>query len=310
MDVNFDWYQTFYYVAKLQSISLAAEKLFISQPAVSQVIKQLERALGCPLFIRTSRGMQLTAEGQTLYDFVETGVDQIKLGEHKLKQLLNLEGGELRIGASDMTLQFYLLPHLEKFHKQYPAIKINVTNGPTPETIRLLKDGKIDFGIVSEPFFTPNGFISYPVAQLQDIFLCSAARYELTKREFTPAELVQLPLICLEGNTSSRKHLDTYFAAHHLSIAPEFELATSSLIVEFVKRDLGIGCVTQDFAQESLSHGEVFALHLSENIPLRHMRILKNNKSPLSKAGHTLLEMLPGISDAIAVSAAYPPIHL
>jgi len=295
MNVTFDWYQTFYYVAKLGSVSLAAEKLFISQPAVSQSIKQLELHIGCKLFVRTSKGVQLTAEGEALFYYIEPGVESIKLGERKLKELLELERGELRIGASDMTLQFYLLPYLEEYHKRHPSIKISVTNGPTPETIELLNLGKIDFGVVTEPFDKRKEFSSRPVGTVQDIFICSKKRAELIEKSYAPEDLVTLPLICLEKNTSSRRHIDDFFASRALSLNPEFELATSDLIVEFVKRDLGIGCVVKDFAKEALAKQDVYALTLHDPIPARSICLLQSSRAPVSKAANSLLMMLETI---------------
>ena len=149
---NLEYYKVFYYVGKLGSLTHAAEELSISQPAVSQALKQLEDTLGTKLFVRASRGIRLTPEGESLYFYVKRGYEEIELGEKKLKKIMNLESGELRIGASDMTLQFYLLPYLEKYHEKYPHIKVTVTNAPTPETLQFLKEGKIDFGVVSTPF--------------------------------------------------------------------------------------------------------------------------------------------------------------
>ncbi|MFW5672906.1 MAG: LysR family transcriptional regulator, partial [Acetivibrio ethanolgignens] len=146
LDINLEYYKIFYYVGKLGGISLAAEELSISQPAVSQAVKQLERCLGSTLFIRTSKGVRLTREGEILFSYIKNGYEMIKFGENRLKNIQNLEMGEIRIGASDMTLQFYLLPFLERFHERYPGIKIQVTNAPTPSTIKYLQEGKIDFG--------------------------------------------------------------------------------------------------------------------------------------------------------------------
>ncbi len=112
MTINLEYYKMFYYVAKLKSITLAAEELFISQPAVSQGIKQLEGSIGGNLFFRTSKGVSLTPEGEVLYKYVSRGYEYIALGESKFKELFTLETGEIRIGASDMTLQFYLLNYL------------------------------------------------------------------------------------------------------------------------------------------------------------------------------------------------------
>ena len=149
---HWESYKVFYYVAKYRSLTAAAGHLAISQPAVSQSVKQLENAIGAKLFIRTSKGVRLTAEGELLAGYVSKGYEQMELGEKKLAQMLNLELGELRIGASDMTLRFYLLPYLEQFHEKYPGIKVIVSNAPTPEILKFLQEGKIDFGVVSTPF--------------------------------------------------------------------------------------------------------------------------------------------------------------
>lgn len=149
---NLEYFRVFLYVARAGSVSDGARELSISQPAVSQSLKQLERQLGVELFSRASKGIKLTKEGQELYHYVEKGYDQLSIGVDKVRQMINLESGEIRIGASDMTLQFYLLPYLERFHEKYPSIKVTVTNAPTPETLHFLEEGKIDFGIVSTPF--------------------------------------------------------------------------------------------------------------------------------------------------------------
>ena len=94
-----------------------------------------------------------------LYSYVARGYEYIQNGEEKLMQMLNLSTGEIRIGASDMSLQYYLLPYLEQFHEKYPKIKITVSNAiSTPETLVNLQEGKIDFGLVTAPFHMRKDF--------------------------------------------------------------------------------------------------------------------------------------------------------
>ena len=171
MDINLEYYKIFYYTAKQKSVTLAAEKLSISQPAVSQAIKHLEKDLGCALFVRTAKGVRLTKEGEMLFSYVERGCEAILSGEKRLLEMLNLEKGEICIGASDMTLKYYLLPYLERFHEKYPNIRVTVTNAPTPETLQHLADGRIDFGIVSSPV-EPQGWLKIiPVKEIRDVFV-------------------------------------------------------------------------------------------------------------------------------------------
>ncbi len=292
MNVSLEHYRVFYYAAKLQSVTQASEKLFISQPAVSQSIKQLEQSLNCALFFRTPKGVRLTPEGEVLFGYVEQGIENIITGERKLEEMLNLEKGEIRIGASDMTLRFYLLPFLEKFHKSYPSIKIIVSNAPTPETISSLKSGKIDFGIVSAPFAESGDFKSIPVGEVTDIFVAGSRFSWLQGKTVALDELERLPTICLEGNTSTRRYVDEFLKENNVILKPEFELATSDLIVKFAERDMGIASVVRSFAEDSIKSGTLFELKLSKEFPPRKICILISTKHPISLAGNKLLNTM------------------
>jgi len=290
MNISYDWYKIFYHVAKCGNFTMASEHLFISQPAVSQSIKQLETSLGCTLFIRTSKGVKLTAEGETLFQYISKGIEQIKLGEKRLKAQLSLESGEIYIGASDMTLEYYLLPYLERFHKMYPKIRIIITNGPTPETLAKLKNNIIDFGVISEPIGELNSsYLITPVKKIEDIFITGTEKKEY--ETLTLNQLKETPLIMLEEGTSTRKYIDDFLNNNDVSVLPEFELATSSLIVQFTKRNLGVGCVVRDFAQEALKEGSVIEVKLDKQIPKRNICLIRK-KDVVSNASEKLLSLL------------------
>lgn len=290
--VNLEYYRIFYEVAKAGSITAAAEKLCISQPAVSQTIKQLEEGLGSPLFTRASRGVRLRAEGEVLFSYVEKGLGTLLAGEEAFRSMVSLEQGEVRIGASDMTLRFYLLPYLETFHAKYPSIRVQVTNGPTPETLRLLKEGRIDFGIVSSPG-RDEDFVVRPVRKLKDTFVAGSRFAHLRGRKLPFALLNELPVICLEQDTSTRACVDRYLAGQGVSLKPEFELATSDMIVQFVLRNLGIGLVVADFAAEYVRAGELFYLEFEKELPEREFCVVTRGRRVISRAAEALLSMLP-----------------
>lgn len=227
MNTNLEYFKTFYYVARCGSISAAAQQLFISQPAVSQIIKHLENDLGSSLFFRTTKGVRLTPEGEVLFSYVAKGYDCFVQAEAVFQQMLDLESGEIRIGASDMTLQFYLLPYLEEFHRRYPKIKIKVSNAPTPETIGLLKEGGIDFGVVTAPLDPDPDFTVREVAQIQDCFVAGEEFSQLRGRDVSLKELSSYPVVMLEKRTSTRRFVDSCMEKAGISLDPEFELATS-----------------------------------------------------------------------------------
>lgn len=292
MTNNLEYYKTFYYVGKLSSITLAAKELSISQPAVTQSIHQLEKALGCTLFQRTSRGMKLTSEGKLLYRYVEKGYEQIELGEQRLGQMLHLDVGEVRIGASDMTLRFFLLPYLEKFHELYPGIKVTVTNGPTPETLSYLEDDKIDFGVISTPFNEKDGYSFFPVSEIEDTFVAGRKFIQYKNKTLDFSDLSNVPLIMLEGKTSTRDYITSLLNENGATLRPEFELATSDMIVQFALRNLGVGCVVKDFAKEYLDSGVLFELRFNKMIPKRKICVITDDSRPLSVASRKLVELI------------------
>lgn len=290
--INIEYYKVFYFVGRLGSITAAAEALCISQPAVSQAIKQLEQSLNSKLFIRNQKGVKLTAEGKLLFPYVERGIENLLDGERMLRRLVELDMGEIRIGASDMTLQFYLLPFLEQFHAKYPNVKVTVTNGPTPETLDALYEGKIDFGVVTTPFDAKQEVDSRKVRKIHNVFVAGKKYLHLKGRCVNYRELMEYPCIFLEKNTSTRTFMDRFLEKRGIVLEPEFELATSDMVVQFAMRNLGIGCVMEDFAREKIESGELFALQFEETMPEREICIVTDKKNPVSPAGQKLLEVL------------------
>lgn len=151
----------------------------------------------------------------------------------------NLNSGEIHIGASDTLCKYYLLPFLEQFHEQFPNIRIHITNRTTPETLTLLKEGKIDFGIVSLP--TSDKQIDFRKStQLQDCLVGGKGFRHLADKTMPLAVIQQYPLLCLEAGGSTRKYMDQFLASNHLTITPEFELGSVDLLVQFAKRGFAL----------------------------------------------------------------------
>ena len=291
---NLEYYKVFYYAVKCGSVTRASEELSLSQPAVSQSLKQLERILGIRLLKRSSRGISPTAEGQLLFSFVEKGYEQFEAGEKRLLQIRNLERGEITIGASDMTLRFFLLPWLERFHEIWPGIKVTVTNGPTPATMALLREGKIDFGVISGPLEEEEGIRMRPVQQIEDIFVIGRKFSKLKEGTHPIRILEELPLIMIEPRTSTRKYVQGFLESCGVTVSPEFELATSDMIVQFAIRNLGVGSVVRNFAEEQLRAGTLNELKFRTPIPPRDFLLVTSERDRAGLAASRLLEMIFG----------------
>ena len=292
MDINMEYFKVFYYVAKYGSISAAARELHISQPAVSQALKNFEAEIGGSVFIRNSKGVTLTQEGQSLFYYISKGYEQMEIGVRKFEELKNLEGGTIRIGASDMTLRFFILPYLEKFCEEYPKIKISVTNAQTPKTIANLTQGAIDFGVVSTPVITSERLTVQPVREIQDIFVVGEKYKALAKTKQEYGILEEYPYICLDGKTSSKSYVDSYLTKQGIKLVPEFSLATSDMVLSFAKRGFGIASVVRDFAQESIDKGELFEVEFISRIENRQFAVVYDERQSMSIAAKQLLNSM------------------
>ncbi|MCR5701244.1 MAG: LysR family transcriptional regulator [Lachnospiraceae bacterium] len=172
MEQNLNQYKIFYEVARLGNISKAAESLYISQPAVSKSISNLETALSTILFVRSKRGVKLTEEGKTLYEHLATAFDNIELAEKKLRRMEELGIGQLRIGASTSLCKHILLPYLQNYIEKNPHVKVSIDCKPTFETLQQLKNDKIDIGLICETELN-KGYHFIPFRSIHDTFVAT-----------------------------------------------------------------------------------------------------------------------------------------
>jgi LysR family cyn operon transcriptional activator len=291
MIANLEWYRVFYITAKCGSFSKAAEVLFITQPAISYVVKQLESSLGGKLFFRTSKGVTLTAEGKVLFQYIEQAYGFLTTAEQKIAEMHQLLRGEIRIGAGDTLCKHYLLPHLEAFHTSFPEIKIQVTNRTSQETVQLLKEGKIDFGIVNLPIEDMQVDIRETL-QLQDCFVAGEKYKSLASSPISLQELSKFPIILLEKGSSTRRYIDHYAQNLGISIQPEIELGSIDLLVQFARSGLGISCVVKNFITEELNQSILYEIQLEHPLPIRNAGIITLRNMPLSVAATHLLKYL------------------
>ncbi|MFZ5353264.1 MAG: LysR family transcriptional regulator [Bacillota bacterium] len=298
MYMNLDLYKVFYHTAKAGSISKAARELYISQPAVSQSIKQLEDTIGGMLFFRTPKGILLTKEGEMLFDYVEQAMNYIRLGEAKFNEMKSLDSGRIVIGASDMSCKYLLLPHLERFHKLYPGISIRIVNGTTPEILKSMKKGIVDFGIISTPVSDDEGIDITECMEIQDCFVCGDAYKQLAEKTISLKELSDYPILLLEGSSSTRSFIDSFTRGHGVNLIPEFELATSDLLVQFAERGFGISCVVRNFAADSFQKGSLYEIKIKEPLPSRSLAVATLSRVPLPFAAKRFIALM-GISKFI-----------
>lgn len=291
MDIKLDFYKIFYAVASQMSFSKGAEALYITQSAASQSIKNLENALDTRLFLRGKRGISLTPEGELLFEYVEKALSLLEKGEHEIEKMKKGELGSLRIGVSDTLSRYLLLPFLEKFSRIYPMINLQIVNRTSIEAIELLKQGKVDLAFVNLPL-TDDAVEILPYIQVQDIFVAGNRFESLKDKILSLEEIAEFPLILLERTSNSRHYLDTFFLSRGIQLKPEIELGSHDLVLEFVKSNLGIACVTQEFSSHYLADGSLFALSAKEPIPPRNIGICMLKGVSLTPSGRAFISLV------------------
>ena len=283
MSVKLELYRVFKEVAEVGNITAAAQALYISQSAVSQSIKQLERDLQTRLFARNSRGVSLTAEGQMLYEYVRSAMGLLETGEEKLSQTRELQMGQLTIGASDTVTSQFLLPYLHEFHKEHPAIHIQIISGRSHKVLGLLRSGKVDIAFASTPSDT-SSLLLYPCFDTHAIFVAGAGYPCDFDHTYTLEEIAAFPLILLERKASSRLYLERFFLQNGLKLNPEIELGARSLLVDLAAIGFGVAGVTEEFVRKDLESGRLKKLHTTFEIPARSVDMCLLSDVPQSAA--------------------------
>lgn len=287
VDVSLDLYRIFCAVVRTGNMSAAARELYISQPAVSMAIRQLEDRMGSPLLVRTAKGVYPTAEGKLLYTYLEQALGLIHAAEEKYFQMVNMEMGELKIGASDTVIANFLLPYLERYHKLYPDINIKVTNKTTYESLRLLKNGSVDVCFINLPISDDGDLEITPCIEIQDV-LVGGERYKLLSQVgLELKDLPQYPLLLLEDLSNSRRYIDRYAEENGVVLNPILELGSSDLLISFAQINLGLTYVIKEFTEEALKEKRLYEIPVTPPLPKRNIGMvrLKNVAAPHAVKG-------------------------
>ena len=292
MNISYDHYRIFYYVAKYRSITQAATILLSNQPNVTRTIKNLEKELDCVLFIRSRQGVRLTPEGEKLFEHIRIAIEHIEAGEEEVALKKTMQQGIVTIGASELALHCLLLPILKEYRQLYPGIRIRVSNHSTPQALNALKNGLVDVAVVTTPLDCSDSLNSTPIKNIQEVAICGTAFSFLEKNQLTLSELAEYPLICLGEQTKTFDFYSEFFKQNGVVFSPSVEAATADQIMPLVMHDLGIGFVPMKFLENVKDANSVHILHLEETIPTRSICLVKRTGTSLSIAAKKLEEMI------------------
>ena len=259
--INLELYRIFYEVAICKNITKASEKLLISQPAVTKHIKNLEDSLGVILFIRTKRGVVLTEDGNKLYNKVRQALNLISDGESTINEDKNNHNSTIKLGISTTLTKVYLMNYISEFHNKYPSIIFDIYTDSTNDLIKKLKAGEIDFIISKHPKAIDND-LNYEILGNTHYIFVASKDYKV-KNKLNIEELKELPILLQRDPSNSRLSADEYFKENNIAIKPKMNIASSNLLISFVKMNFGIGYVTKLYALEYLKDGSLIEININ-----------------------------------------------
>lgn len=292
MDINYELYKVFYYVATSLSFSEASKQLFISQSAVSQSIKTLEKKIGQTLFIRSTKKVQLTSSGELLLQHIEPAMNLIRRGEEQIKSVSETRLGQLHIAASDTICRYYLVPFIQQFHQNHPDVPIKITNATSKSCVDLLEQGQVDIIFSNYPNEKLHAsYVTKTVAQFQDVFVGNPKYFPAIKKQLNLQEITAHPIMLLEKNSTTSQYLHQIFLQHQLELVPEFQLYSNDLLIDLAGIGLGLAfvpdyCIPKDSSLLSV-------VNLKEKLPQRQLVAAIHPTLPLTASAEAFLSLLP-----------------
>ncbi len=292
MNITYDYYRVFYYVARYQSFTKAANALMSSQPNVTKFIRNLEAQLHCQLFDRTNRQVRLTEAGERLYAHVQIAFEHLAQAEEELTADNIDQHGTISIGTSETALHGALLPILRTFKAAHPLVHCCVNNDTTQNTVQALADGQVDLALVSSPVIIQGDIKRTTLCTYHELLTCGRHYAHLKDRAYSLTELAQYPWIDLRRDTQTHALHSQLFLKEQLIFRPDVEVTTASELLPMLLHQLGIGFIPDFFAADALASGELLHIHLKTEWPVRCIYLLENTQRPAGRWAQTLKQLL------------------
>ena len=291
MNINFEYYKIFYYVAKYHNFTKAAKVLESSQPNVTRAMNCLEQQMHSTLFVRTNRGVQLTPEGEKLYMYVSAAMHQLLTAEEELADYSGMVHGSISIGASETALNIYLFDKLRSFHTAYPGIRLRIYNHSTPEAVESVKNGLADFAVVTTPLQAKKPLKSTSLMSFKEIAVGDHS-FQGKEKPIRLKDLIENPLISLGQGSTTYEFYSKFFLENDLVLSPDTEVETIDQVLPLIMNGLGIGFLPELFVRPVIEERKVCQIPLKENIPERKICLVENHTFPPSIAAEMFKKML------------------
>lgn len=266
MNTDYNLYKIFLYLYEEKSISKTAAKLYVSQPAISYSLKELENQLGYTLFYRNSKGIEPTLEAKELYSYISTAFNILNDAEEHIKNLNSLNIGCIRIGTPSHIGIFFLSSFIADFRKIYPGIKFEIICKSTTDMVEMLESRKLDIIVDTLPIYSKKTVTKVTLSKLYNCFAYNKnimKDVDVKKVE----DLKNYPLILPSATASIRLKLDEYMESQNTKLIPIIESWTTELMIEMVRRGVGIGYFVKNVIDTQDDRENFEVITFDNNLP-------------------------------------------
>ena len=288
--MDLDRLRGFVETARERSFTRAAEKLFLTQPAVSLQVKALEDELGEDLFERRGRQILLTEAGRLLFARAEAILEMAEQIRQDVADVGRLRTGRLSIGTSDTNCAYVLPPAVKAFRQAHPGVEIRLTDRMSPEVVRLVLEGAVDFGLATLPVTEPR-VQTRPLFIREDVAISSPTHRLASEKTVDLHSLGDCAMLMLERGSTSRGLMDRMFAAAGLQPQIIMELGSIEVIKRFVEIGLGIAVVPEVAVRDEVSSGRLAAIRVT-GLPARQVGLVRRDGGRLSRAAGAFIRFL------------------
>lgn len=289
--MDFERLNAFQAVAREKSFSKAAQKLFKTQPAISQAIRSLEEELGERLFLRLGRTIQMTPAGQVLFEHVQQAFEALEQGRARIEALRGLREGLLTLGTSDTTACYILPPVLQRFRRCYPGIELVIFNRPSPVVLQQVVSREVDLGVVTLPVQHPKVAVQELLIR-EDVVICSPRHALYGRASMELKELEDYPLLLLDRGSNTRSFIDRRLAEAGVTPNLAMELGSIEVIKKLVQLDFGVSMVPYVAVRSEIERGVLGAIRVFDDQEARRLGVIYLRGGYLSLAARTFLTML------------------
>ena len=287
-----DLYQLrgFYEAARERSFTRAADKLFITQPAISLQLKALEDELGEQLLERSRKRIRLTPAGEILFREAEEVFARLETARDEIAGLRDVLRGRLVVGTSDTNCTYILPEVLQVFRQRYPQVELDIRNRMSPEVVHLVLENEVDFGLVTLPV-RHRDLVAEKLFGRRDVLICPPEHPLGGRKLVRLEEIGEYPLLALERGSTSRLLLDD--ALRHAGVTPQvgMNLGAIEVIKRFVEIGLGIALVPEVTVKQEVAQQRLAAVRVKGLTP-REIGLVEHRGRRRSRAAGVFLELL------------------